>query len=156
MAYRSDFYIAKNITGYTGPIISNPTVYFRCGNESGHITQLHEVEANEGREEVIKDDKYVIENRADPVQSGKVVCYESWPSRAMEHWSRSKLETDIKEHHRELLAQAVQKCTELKRWCKLTDNEKKAEFNKKPKSAERMSVTKLIKIHEGFVVRAAK
>ncbi|WP_459209131.1 hypothetical protein [Aquimarina rhabdastrellae] len=64
MAYRDDFYKKANIIGYTGTIGSNETVYFKDGNEYGHITQDHNFVTNIGRETVRSASDYKIENRS--------------------------------------------------------------------------------------------
>ncbi|MBI5056709.1 MAG: hypothetical protein HZB61_08855 [Nitrospirae bacterium] len=60
--YRDDFYIAQNITGYSGNITSNPTVYFRREHEFGRITQEHDDKTNIGRNKVRIASDYKIYN----------------------------------------------------------------------------------------------
>ena len=62
MSYRDDFYIPRNIIGYTGNINNNPTVYFQNGASYGHITQAHDIRQNIGREEVCQAQDYRIFN----------------------------------------------------------------------------------------------
>lgn len=55
--YKDDFYIDKNIVGYTGKIDEYPTVYFERTEENdtisfGRITQRHHIRGNIGREVV--------------------------------------------------------------------------------------------------------
>lgn len=64
--YRPDFYTPENIIGHTGSLHSNPTVYFRRGQEFGRITQSHQYAWNLGRQEVRRESRgkrYVIGNR---------------------------------------------------------------------------------------------
>lgn len=51
MPYHDTFYVAQNITGYTGVLHELPTVYFRCDitNRIGRITQQHPYCQNVGR-----------------------------------------------------------------------------------------------------------
>ncbi len=94
MAYEDTFYVVENIIGYSGPLYDHPTVYFRDGSgvgqsrngsRSGHITQLHEIKENIGREHVMDDAGYTIENVVCPWDTeppnlkGTVTCYEKWP-----------------------------------------------------------------------------
>lgn len=93
-AYRADFYARENIVGYTGQLYSQPTVYFRCGEEFGRITQQHENPLEVGREEVLAlpdGFDYVIENQ---LHDGKLVGVETLvhPDRGVVpvHTSREK------------------------------------------------------------------
>ncbi len=52
MGYRDDFYIAANITGYTGALYQKPSVYFQSATEEGRITQEHDDPDNVGRNKV--------------------------------------------------------------------------------------------------------
>lgn len=65
-AYRPDFYTPENIIGFTGKLHESPTVYFRDGDEFGHITQAHQYDWNVGREPVDRQIRgrryYYIEN----------------------------------------------------------------------------------------------
>lgn len=51
-AYRADFYLPKNIYGFTGSLHNKPTVYFLTETEYGHITQKYSADWNIGRERV--------------------------------------------------------------------------------------------------------
>jgi hypothetical protein len=115
MANGDEFYVVKNIYGFTGPIWDHPTVYFKDGTKSGHITQRHERASNVGREEVRDDPKYDIKNDPDPLQGNKVVCHEVWPSTGVFHWSREPLVyVDDSKFYRELLSQAICNFPEFK------------------------------------------
>lgn len=67
LAYRPDFYTPENIIGHTGKLHEHPTVYFRDGDEFGHITQTHQYGWNVGRERVGREIRgrryYHIENQ---------------------------------------------------------------------------------------------
>lgn len=73
MGYRDDFYIVGNIIGYTGKAHSDATVYFRHGDEYGHITQNHDIKENIGREEVKQHADYSIANE---MVEGSLRCVE--------------------------------------------------------------------------------
>ena len=60
--YSQDLYKKENIIGYTGNIKNNPTVYFKQGNKYGHITQVHNKEANIGREIGVSSSLYRMSN----------------------------------------------------------------------------------------------
>jgi hypothetical protein len=90
MGYRDDFYIAENIIGYTGKIGKSPTVYFKCGQESGHITQYHENDANLGREQVLSDPQYKYGNKFFS-DFNETVLFEEWPKHGIIHRSRNLL-----------------------------------------------------------------
>lgn len=60
--YEEAFYKKDNIIGYTGTLISNPTVYFREGNKFGRITQFHNNPSNIGRNKVRTASDYKITN----------------------------------------------------------------------------------------------
>ena len=62
MAYAADFYVPDNIIGYTGVLSKNPTVYFLSATHYGHITQVHDVWENVGRETVLSNQKYRFGN----------------------------------------------------------------------------------------------
>lgn len=47
--YRSDFYTASNIVGYTGNLYESPSVYFHSKYEFGRIVQSHDKSSNIGR-----------------------------------------------------------------------------------------------------------
>ncbi len=64
MGYRDDFYVPKNIIGYSGQVHAFPTVYFQQGSEFGHITQKHDISQNVGRGDVGDDPKYWIGNES--------------------------------------------------------------------------------------------
>jgi hypothetical protein len=76
MPYRSDFYCAENLIGYTGKLDDFPTVYFYKPStaEFGHITQKHDVKSNEGREVVmVSDGGYRAVNEDVTDSTGKVI-----------------------------------------------------------------------------------
>lgn len=60
--YAPGLYNVKNIIGYTGSLDYNPTVYFKKGNQVGHITQHHDDDSNVGREIGISSPAYSISN----------------------------------------------------------------------------------------------
>ena len=66
MGYRDDFYIKKNIIGYTGTILSGslPSIYFYDPMQYafGCITQCYYMQENIGREPVLIDKDYLIFN----------------------------------------------------------------------------------------------
>jgi hypothetical protein len=66
MGYRDDFYVVRNIIGYTGRISFDlpPTIYFYdCTRKLlGHITQYHPNYENIGRQKVIVAIGYLIFN----------------------------------------------------------------------------------------------
>jgi len=62
MGYRDDFYVRENIIGITGRVHDLPSVYFRKGNEYGHITQIHAFHWNWGRTPVLADAGWSITN----------------------------------------------------------------------------------------------
>jgi len=78
MGYRDDFYTVANIVGYTAEraagIAGLPTVYFRGGQEFGHITQNHWLNENNGREPVGSSPTYQMGNERQ--QDGKQVLVE--------------------------------------------------------------------------------
>jgi hypothetical protein len=65
VAYAADFYIPDNIIGYTGVLSKNPTVYFLSATLYGHITQVHDVWENVGREEIRSNASYEFGNMKD-------------------------------------------------------------------------------------------
>lgn len=85
MAYEPDFYVPENIIGYTGVLSKNPTVYFLSKTSYGHITQVHAVRENIGRELISPNSSYEFGNR-----DGKFL-FESDPDRGMKHRSRSPM-----------------------------------------------------------------
>lgn len=115
MGYRDDFYVQKNIIGYTGTLRDNPTVYFFVGGASktfGHITQVHSVAENVGRETVITDSTYKCGNLVD---ADGEYFYEVWstgqhPSRNKMIW-RNEFGTD----DLALLAQSIKNCPDEKK-----------------------------------------
>ena len=60
--YAKNLYQPKNIIGYTGNINKNPTVYFKNGNQYGHITQDHSIKTNIGREIGVSSSLYTAKN----------------------------------------------------------------------------------------------
>ena len=82
MGYMDRLYRKEHIIGYTGELSSNPTVYFcapstdesgsplttQVGNNMqilflhGHITQIHDIQNNIGREQVFESWSYSIMN----------------------------------------------------------------------------------------------
>src|SRR5210317_838788 len=87
MGYRDDFYVAENLIGYTGDLHSFPTVYFKKGDEFGHITQKHDSGTNVGRGSVRKDSTYTIGNE---MVKGKMKLLEKRRGKVF-HQSRSTL-----------------------------------------------------------------
>ncbi len=89
MGYRDDFYIAANITGYSGAITADPTVYFQLNANGtryfGRITQSHDNKLNIGRNKVRAKTDYVIQNQN---VNGKMRCTEFYDG-AIQHFSRN-------------------------------------------------------------------
>jgi len=65
VAYAANFYIPDNTVGYTGVLSKNPTVYFLSATHYGHITQVHDVWENVGREEIRSNASYEFGNMTD-------------------------------------------------------------------------------------------
>jgi hypothetical protein len=65
VAYAADFYTPENIIGYTGALNKNPTVYFLSATHYGHITQVHDVWRNVGRETIESNARYTFGNTGD-------------------------------------------------------------------------------------------
>ena len=86
MAYAPEFYTPENIIGYTGVLNKNPTVYFLSATYYGHITQVHGVWRNVGRETIRSNAKYTFENDGD-----KKCLVESDSGAHMHHVSRSPM-----------------------------------------------------------------
>lgn len=86
MAYAADFYTPENIIGYTGVLNKNPTVYFLSKTHYGHITQVHDMWRNVGRETIRANAKYVFGNTGD---EGQLI--ETDPGAPMFHESRSPM-----------------------------------------------------------------
>jgi len=63
MGYRDDFYIERNIVGYTGRLGVKPTVYFENQTEYGRITQDHPNAGNIGRNKVRQKAGYQVSNQ---------------------------------------------------------------------------------------------
>ncbi len=63
MGYEDHFYVRRNIMGYTGQLLEDPTVYFITQNEHGRITQKHQNEGNIGRSLVKSRQGYTFENK---------------------------------------------------------------------------------------------
>ena len=116
MGYRDDFYIVENIVGYTGKLGKSPTVYFKKGDETGHITQYHELDSNVGREEVLSDPGYRYDGTMYDDINKKNVLYEEWPKYRIEHWSRNPLipRDKIDKGDFSILCQAIYLFTEKK------------------------------------------
>lgn len=131
MSYEDTFYTVENIIGYSGPLYDHPTVYFRDGagvgrarngTRSGHITQLHEIQENIGRETVLDDVGYSIDNVVCNVHTTapdlfqQTTCYEIWPNHQaydgspLDHWSRTPikfLDAQPNPHALAVLSQAI-------------------------------------------------
>jgi hypothetical protein len=121
MGYRDDFYIVDNIIGYTGRVNRSPTVYFLCGQESGHITQYHSNDANCGRETVHSDPHYYHQNDPNPLLSNRITFHEKWPSlghHGRVHWSRNPMIflANINADDLAVLSQAIWLYTEKKEY----------------------------------------
>ncbi len=109
MSYEDSFYVKANITGYTGDIDNNPTVYFQKGNRFGRITQDHDNADNIGRNKVREYDDYRHENNS----SGKA---EEYYNGKVQHTSRNPFvsiggltDTDVAK-----LATAISNFTDIK------------------------------------------
>jgi hypothetical protein len=120
MAYRSDFYCADNLYGYTGKLEDFPTVYFLkpSTGEFGHITQKHDIQGNVGREAVrIADGGYRAVNELVNVEEeGKIVkrdCLVEYSGSRKLHTSRNKFMAKDPSSEGTLL-QAIPKFTEEK------------------------------------------
>lgn len=112
MGYRDDFYIPENITGYTGRLMNNPTVYFENGTEYGRITQEHDKPDNVGRNKVRSDATYRIKNE---LYNNEVVAHE-YSNGKVTHRSRNRY-FEVPQHDTILihtLAQAITRFTEIK------------------------------------------
>ena len=55
-------YQPQNVTGFTGRLGHDPTVYYHSGDVFGHITQAHDIPENVGREMPISDPTYTATN----------------------------------------------------------------------------------------------
>ena len=88
MGYRDDFYITENITGYTGTLHADASVYFEndTGNgiEFGRITQNHDHKLNIVRNAVRTKADYRIGNQ---LVDGEMKCVEFYGGR-VQHQSR--------------------------------------------------------------------
>jgi hypothetical protein len=84
--YAADFYVPENIIGYTGVLNKNPTVYFLSATHYGHITQVHDVWENVGRETIGSTAQYLFGNIGD-----NNCLYEFDAGAGMEHPSRSPM-----------------------------------------------------------------
>jgi hypothetical protein len=100
MGYRDDFYVQANITGYTGDVNTNPTVYFKNGNDFGRITQDHPNPDNIGRNVVRTRNDYSIGNTG-----SNGVCQEYYDG-AVQHTSRNPY-VQVSDATRATLAQAI-------------------------------------------------
>ncbi len=106
MGYRDDFYIKENIIGYTGSILFAlpPTIYFYdCTRKFlGHITQLHEISANIGREKVFYAEDYLIfnSNEGDPAMQASIILGISKKNTTKSCFTMLKnYDTDLGEHN---------------------------------------------------------
>jgi hypothetical protein len=137
MGYRDDFYIKDNILGYTGNLHGNPTVYFadaggvnpklvKVGDRTqvvvsfGHITQVHDIPTNIGREEVGESWSYSISNvqMSDGIH-GQECIYgylkgAKKPEHVDFHTSRNPFESATK-GNLEILALAIDKFPKIKK-----------------------------------------
>ena len=97
--YEDDFYVKANITGYTGNLNINPTVYFKSGNKFGRITQDHPNKDNIGRNVVRTVLDYTIRNR-----NGHA---EEYYNGAVRHRSRGEYR-EASEYEKGVLATAIE------------------------------------------------
>ena len=91
MGYQDEFYITENITGYTGELHNDASVYFQRGDGAGkiifgRITQNHDHRLNIGRNTVRIAADYVIENR---IVEGVEKCIEFYGG-SIRHNSRHR------------------------------------------------------------------
>ena len=107
MPYESEFYTAANITGYTGDLNDNPTVYFRKGNKFGRITQEHNHADNIGRNLVKEYADYRIGN------TGAGGAAQEYYNGAVQHTSRNPFVVVTADTVGEL-TKAIAKFTEIK------------------------------------------
>jgi hypothetical protein len=112
MGYRDDFYVVKNMVGYTGSVNDNPTVYFQSDDECGRITQHHQKEDNIGRSAVRDTAGYALGNES---INGVMVAVERLNGERV-HTSRNAFVSvqETSSGDRALLAQSIWKFTELK------------------------------------------
>ncbi|MEO0911660.1 MAG: hypothetical protein AAFY59_01515 [Pseudomonadota bacterium] len=122
MGHRDDFYTVDNIIGYTGKVHENPTVYFRKGDEYGHITQKHGIPQNEGRGPVREHSDYRIDNRD---VKGEQKCVEYADGKVF-HISRNVFiaRDAVSEDQLRILALSITNHTELKKWATMSRKEK--------------------------------
>jgi len=127
MSYRGDFYIPQNIIGYTGNISNNPTVYFQNGTSYGHITQVHDIRQNVGREEVRQAQDYAIRNVNGTAQE--------WAGGHCFHNSRNAFisEADLGSVAKCILSLAIANHKEKKQWSDLNDRQQDLVFDGKIK-----------------------
>jgi hypothetical protein len=130
MGDRDAFYVAGNIIGYTGEPHASPTVYFRHGDEFGHITQKHPIAQNIGREQVYSDPQYQIQNQ---MYSGEYICCESIAGKVFHH-SRSIFVSaaNLKPLDKTLLAQSIYFFPDFKLWDTLTDDQRRILIRAQP------------------------
>jgi hypothetical protein len=84
LAYAPDFYIPENIIGFTGVLNRNPTVYFLSKTHYGHITQVHDMRSNIGRDDIGSNRLYTFGNVSGQLE-------EKDPGAPMTHTSRSPM-----------------------------------------------------------------
>jgi hypothetical protein len=121
MGYRDDFYVVENMSGYTGDIHDNPTVYFYSYEEHGRITQDHHRKDNIGRDVVKTNTGHSIEKVYDDKGVLRSVFYERFEGYRVfdiRHRSRGQLvwisETTTAGDWA-LLSQSIWRYTELKK-----------------------------------------
>lgn len=125
MPYREDFYISKNIIGYTGKLHENPTVYFKTQAEYGRITQYHKNKKNIGRNKVRSTASYSYGNE-EVERDGEMKTVLVERNGDMVHVSRNEfIEVDQNSAAIAVLMQAIGKFPNIKP--KSVDDEKKSE-----------------------------
>lgn len=107
MGYEDSFYTKTNITGYTGDLNDNPTVYFQNGTRFGRITQDHSNPNNIGRNLVRDKADYSIGN------TGTGGVAQEYYDGAVKHTSRNRFEA-VTNNNRDTLATAISRFPDKK------------------------------------------
>ena len=115
MGYEDDFYVRKNIIGYTGELHNNPTVYFTTQNEHGRITQAHPNAENVGRNLVKTRHGHTFKN--EDIGRGEIRLVEYQNERKF-HTSRNALiwlDPTPSDNTLDILERAITRFPDLKR-----------------------------------------
>jgi len=113
MGYRDDFYVVDNVVGYTGKIQESPTVYFESESEVGHITQVHDIKSNIGREAVFSREGYSATNTDEGGEKVRLLEFEGTD---LVHESRNAMVSveGMSSNDQAVLAQSIWKFQEVK------------------------------------------